>query len=95
MKRRVRLVWAFGAILLMAFALEAACPPVPFGYTTSYYERPIICHGTECTSSGPNLVGECTQECDGSYSCWGTNSCGGAIYSCSTTYWSCGPCEPE
>jgi len=95
MNRKIRLVWVLAAILLVTFALKADCPPVPFGYTTSYYERPIECHGTECEPSDPLLVGQCTQECDGSYSCWGINSCGGAVYSCSTTYWSCGICEPE
>lgn len=93
MKRHTRLlvgllIFVFGAVV------EAACPAVPQGYTTTYTQPGVICHGEGCESSGPQVVGQCTLSCDGTYSCWGYTECGG-LTRCSTEYYDCGPCEPE
>ena len=89
MARRIRFAWIVIAILMVG-AVEAGCPPVPFGYTTTYRQPDITCHGEGCQGH-ENIVGECTQSCDGSYSCWGNNNCGG-FTTCSTTYVYCGDC---
>lgn len=93
MARRIRFALLLVAVLMVG-VLEAGCPPVVFGYTTTYRVPGIICHGEGCESSGPQIVGECTLSCDGSYSCWGNNNCGG-LTSCSTTYEFCGDCTPD
>lgn len=91
MNIRSRAVLVVLAILVVG-AVEAACPPVDTGYTTTYYTV-IACTGEGCIPL-EDVVGECTLQCDGTYSCWGQNTCGGLVR-CRTTYVGCGPCEPD
>ena len=93
MKRSLRVAVAVIAFLMVG-VVEAGCPPVPFGYTTTYKGPAVICHGEGCVSSGRPIIGQCTQSCDGSYSCWGETDCDG-LNSCSTVYEYCGDCTPE
>lgn len=90
MKSYLRLAFGVFAIMMVG-VVDAGCPPVPFGYTTTYKGPAVICHGEGCVSSGRPVIGQCTQLCDGSYSCWGETSCSG-LNTCSTTYEYCGDC---
>ena len=91
MSGRIRMLFVVVAILFVG-VVEAGCPPVLNGYTTTYYQV-ITCHGTGCTPQQV-VVGQCTLECDGSYSCWGQNTCSG-LTRCRTTYTYCGDCTPD
>lgn len=88
MHGRIRIVF-LALMLLVVGVVEADCPPVLIGHTTTYYHL-ISCHAVGCVPQ-QSVVGQCTLSCDGAYSCWGQNSCGG-LTRCRTEYFDCGSC---
>ena len=63
----------------------------PTSYYTQYY-RLITCHGEGCVPQR-EIVGEAELSCDGTYTSWGSTTCGG-LTRCETTYYECTPiCE--
>jgi hypothetical protein len=89
MPNRTRVV-----LLIVMFAVvgaDASCP-VETGFTTTYYYR-VAWHAIGCQPT-EIVTGECTLLCDGTYSCWGDNGCGGLVH-CRTEPVTCPPCGPD